>query len=200
MPPSAAQWESAIEAFEEADRTNPPPEGTVLFTGSSSIAGWDTLAEDFPGHRVVNRGFGGSQIADCRYFAGRIVLPYRPEMIVFYAGENDLAAGVSAAEVADEFRRFVETVRAELPETRIAYISMKPSPARRHLLDAQREGNRRIREFIEKEDGLSYIDVFHAMLDENGEPREELFVDDRLHMNEKGYELWTGLVRPHLGS
>ncbi len=198
-PPSPSlRFEQEILAFEEADRKAPPPEDAVLFTGSSSIRGWRTLAEDFPEHRVLNRGFGGSHIADCIYFADRIVLPYRPQMIVFYAGENDMNYGRSPAEVEAAFRRFVEIVHAGLPETEIAYVSMKPSPSRRHLIDAKREGNRRIREFTEEDPRLSFIDVFEAMLDEAGEPRSELFVADQLHMNEKGYRLWTDIIRPHM--
>ncbi len=197
-PASILQWEATMREFEETDRHDPPPERAVLFIGSSSIRGWHTVDDDFPDHRVINRGFGGSRIADSVHYADRIVIPYRPAKIIFYAGENDLTAGTTPAGVAADFRRFVARVHAELPETEIAFISMKPSPSRRHLIEAEREGNRMIRGFTGDNEALSYIDVFEAMLDSDGEPRGELFVDDRLHMNERGYRLWTERVRPHM--
>ncbi len=195
---SPVRWEEEIQAFEEEDRKAPPQEGAILFTGSSSIRRWHTIAEDFPDHRVINRGFGGSQIADSVAFASRTVIRYRPEMVIFYAGENDLNAGKRPGEVAADFQEFVDRVQTELPGTGIAFISMKPSPSRRHLLDAKREGNQLIREFIEERDSLSYINVFDDMLDGKSEPRAELFGDDDLHMNEQGYRLWTEIIRPHL--
>jgi lysophospholipase L1-like esterase len=191
-----AKWEPEIRAFEAADRTNAPPKHAILFVGSSSIRLWKTLAKDFPEARVVNRGFGGSRIADSTAFAERIIFPYEPRTIVFYAGDNDLAEGRTAEQVAADYQAFVQTVRARLPETRIAFISIKPSPLRWHLREKIESANRQIAAM--KGDGLVFIDSYSAMLGADGKPRQEMFAADRLHMNEKGYRLWTQLVKAQL--
>src|SRR5438093_1816424 len=121
------RFDAEIAAFEARDRTNPPPKNAILFIGSSSIRMWKTLAQDFPEHKVINRGFGGSEISDSVHFADRIVVPYRPTMIVMYAGGNDINAGKNPERVAADFKAFVEKVRTKLPETRIAYISIAPN-------------------------------------------------------------------------
>jgi lysophospholipase L1-like esterase len=130
---TAGKWETEIRTFEAADKTNPPPKGAILFIGSSSILLWKTLAGDFSEHKVINRGFGGSQIIDSVNFAGRIVLPYRPRMVVLYAGGNDINSGKSPEQVFADFQAFVKKVHATLPETRIAYIPLRPT---------QRDGRR----------------------------------------------------------
>jgi lysophospholipase L1-like esterase len=193
---STAKWEREIRAFEAVDRTNPPPKHGILFVGSSSIRLWKTLARDFPGEPVINRGFGGSCIADSTALAERIIFPYEPRTIVFYAGDNDIAGGRTPEQVADDYQAFVETVRGQLPETRIAFISIKPSPLRWHLRDKIESANRQVAAM--KGDGLVFIDSYSAMLGADGKPRTEMFMPDRLHMNEKGYRLWTTLVKAQL--
>lgn len=195
---SSGKWEQEVRAFEEADRTNPPPTNAVLFLGSSSIRLWKTLATDFPGQRVINRGFGGSYMADSVELADRLVFPYKPRLIVVYAGDNDIASGKSPAEVTADFNRLVKMVQDSLPSTRIAFISIKPSPSRWKFVSEVRSANRQIREICEKDKHLIYIDVFNPMLGPNGMPKADLFVDDDLHLNAKGYALWTALIRPHL--
>jgi lysophospholipase L1-like esterase len=146
---------------------------------------------------VINRGFGGSELRDSTFYADRIVIPYAPRQIVLYAGENDLQSGRTPQQVEADFRAFVERVRRDLPKVRIAYISNKPSPSRARLLEAQRQANALIK--VEaKRLRVDYIDVFTPMLDANGQPRGELFVEDRLHMNRAGYELWQQKVAPYL--
>ena len=199
--PALAQtnrWDAEIAAFEAQDRTNPPPKEAILFIGSSSIRLWKTLAQDFPEHKVINRGFGGSQIADSVQFADHIVIPYKPKMVVLYAGGNDINGGKTSEQVANDFKAFVQKVRGKLPETRIAYISIAPNPARWAQVDRVRSANELIRDFTKTDTKLTFIDVFPHMLGDNGEPRPEIFVEDRLHMNEKGYALWTKLMRPIL--
>lgn len=194
---SNADWEQDMQRFAAEDAASPPPRNAVLFVGSSSIRLWDTLAADFPGVAVINRGFGGSELRDSTYYADRIVIPYAPRQIVMYAGENDLQAGRTPQQVAADFRAFVLRVRRDLPKTRIAYLSNKPSPLRAGLLEAQRQANA----LIKAEAGrlhVDYIDVFTPMLDADGQPRAELFVEDRLHMNRAGYELWRQKVAPYL--
>jgi lysophospholipase L1-like esterase len=186
------------QAFETADRTNPPPQGAILFVGSSSIRLWKTLPEDFAGHKVINRGFGGSEIADSTVFAGRIIVPCKPKWVVLYAGDNDLAAGKSPERVFDDFKVFVARVRAALPQTKVAFISIKPSPSRRQLLEQQKAANELIAGYCKSEGRAEYIDVFHPMLGPDGEPRGDLFLEDKLHLNVQGYRLWREIIRPHL--
>jgi lysophospholipase L1-like esterase len=192
-------FDKEIEAFEAADRKQMPPTGGVLFLGSSSIRLWKTLEADFPGVAVINRGFGGSKIPDSTRYAPRIVLPYRPKTIVFYAGDNDLAAGATPQRVLEDFRQFAATVHAKLPQTRILFIAVKPSPRRWSIVDRQREANRLVREFTQADPKrLGFIDVFTPMLGEDGKLRPELFAWDALHLSPKGYELWTSIVKRHL--
>ena len=143
-PSGSARFENEISAFETADKTNPPPKRAILFIGSSSIRLWKTLPQDFPGHKVINRGFGGSEIADSVYFADRIVFPYEPRMIVLYAGGNDINGGKSPEVVSADFKAFVEKVRAKLPDTRIAYISIAPNPARWSQVERVKAANKLI--------------------------------------------------------
>ena len=203
-PPAAvvesghAKWESEIAAFEKTDREKPPEKGGVLFIGSSSIRLWKTLARDFPNHRVLNRGFGGSQISDSVHFADRIIIPYAPRLIILYAGGNDLNAGKSVDRVVKDFEAFVATVHARLPQTRIAYISVAGNPARWAQVEKVKAVNARIAQITRTNPKLQFIDTFTHMLGPDGLPRPEIFSPDRLHMNEEGYKLWTEIVRPYL--
>lgn len=187
-----------INAFIAADRTNPPLKKAILFVGSSSIRLWKTLAQDFPEHRVINRGFGGSQIVDSVNYADHIVLPYRPRQIVMYAGGNDLNAKKSPQEVFSDYQAFVQRVHAVLPQTEITYISIAPNPARWAQIDRVREANRLIQAYSNEHAGLSFIDIHPHMLGKDGQPKPELFVADRLHMSANGYVIWREVVRPHL--
>lgn len=196
------RWEGAIQRFEAADRESPPAEGGVLFIGSSSIRGWD-LERSFPELGAINRGFGGSQIEDSTYYAERIIFPYRPRTIVLYAGDNDIADGESPAEVFADFKKFVRTVREELPDTRIIFIAIKPSlpdsPAGRWDMAPEMSlANAMVRSYTRRRAGLVYADIFTPMLGEDGRPRRELFAGDGLHLSEKGYEVWAEVMRPML--
>lgn len=195
---NAAPFEKEILAFEAADKTNPPPTGAALFIGSSSIRLWTTLAEDFPKHRIINRGFGGSQIIDSVRYAKRIVIPYKPRLIVFYAGGNDINAGKTPEQVFADYRSFVKTVHDALPQTRIAYISIAPNPARWAQVDRVRAANSMIEAHTRTDGRLAFIDVFPKMLGKDGQPQPEIYVADRLHMNPNGYEIWRGFVGPVL--
>lgn len=196
--PEPNRWEAAIKTFEAADKTNAPPRNGILFIGSSSIRLWKTLTNDFPGLPVINRGFGGSQVSDAVRYSSRIVTPYAPRAIVFYAGENDVAENKSRDQILNDFKRFVYKVHWRRPETRIFFVSLKPSPSRWHLRDQIVRTNELVAEYCAREKNLKFIDVYTSMLDADGKPRQELFVKDNLHLNEKGYELWTSLIKPHL--
>lgn len=193
--PAAPPFSADIAAFEAADRAHAPPSGAVLFVGSSSIRFWSRLAEDFPGVPVIDRGFGGSTIADCARYAPRIVIPYRPRRIVFYAGDNDVAAGLPPERVLADFESFVTEVRAALPGVPILFIAIKPSPARWSLAEAIRRTNVLIRTYAAS-NAVDYVDTYSPMLGADGRPRPELFRADGLHMTRAGYELWTRLIDP----
>jgi lysophospholipase L1-like esterase len=191
-----SQWEPDIAQFEAHDRANPPKPGSIVFVGSSSIKMWATLDRDFPGVPVLNRGFGGSEAGDVAQFAERIVVPYKPPVVVFYAGDNDLAAGKTPAQVLAAFQTFVGTMHRELPATRVVFVSIKPSIARWNIVDKMRAANQLVRDYASTDDRLSYVDVFTPMLDASGQPRRELFLEDGLHMTPAGYAIWRELIAP----
>jgi lysophospholipase L1-like esterase len=191
------RWEKEIAAFEAKDAAVPPPKGAVLFAGSSSIRLWN-LKKSFPDLAVINRGFGGSEIADSTHFAPRIVLKAKPRVIVLYAGDNDVANGKTADQVFDDFKDFADLIHKELPKTRIVFISIKPSLARWKMVGEQRKANGLIKAYCKKNDYLTYVDTAAPMLGEDGKPRQELFAKDGLHMNDKGYALWASLLKEHL--
>jgi len=191
-----ARFEPEIVAFETSDRAAPPAPGGILFVGSSSIRFWRTLAADFPGLPVLNRGFGGSTMPEVNHYVSRVVLPYRPRTIVLYAGDNDLVYGRTPDQIASDYRDFVRTVRAELPATRIVFLSVKPSPSRWALADKMRETNRLVRAITATDSLQTFVDVFTPMLGADGRPRPELFNSDSLHMTPRGYVLWREQVAP----
>jgi lysophospholipase L1-like esterase len=194
--PTSQPFQNEIEAFEAADRAHPPTPGGIMFFGSSSIRLWKTLAEDFPDLPVVNRGFGGSTVPDSTRYTDRVLVPHKPRLIVYYEGDNDIAAGHSPERVVADFKAFVSLLHERLPETRLLFISIKPSPSRAKVAEQAKEANRLVREFISTDPKLAYVDVWTPMLGPDGRPREELFGPDRLHMNRKGYELWRSILRP----
>jgi lysophospholipase L1-like esterase len=195
--PDFSKWEKAIAAFEQQDKEKPPPKNAVVFAGSSSIRLWD-LRKSFPDLETINRGFGGSQIADSVQFAPRIILKHEPRLVVFYAGDNDIASGKSPERVCEDFQALVRAIHKELPKTKIVFISIKPSLARLQQAEKQKQANALIEAFCKKDERLLYLDVIKPMLGDDGKPRQELFVRDGLHLNEKGYELWTSLLKPVL--
>ena len=193
-----AKWEKEVAAYEAADRQSPPPKGGILFIGSSTIRLWKTLAEDFPDHKVINRGFGGTEIVDSTHFADRLVFPHEPKQIFLRAGGNDIHAGRTPSEVASDFVTFVRTVHARLPKTEILYIALSPAPARWGEGDKARELNRLIREAALELPRVGFVDAYNISLWPDGSARPELFVKDRLHFAPEGYKLLTERVRPFL--
>jgi lysophospholipase L1-like esterase len=191
-------WEESMAAFAAADLQAAPSSGGIVFVGSSSIRLWRDLEKQWEAARVINRGFGGARLSDCTRYLDRLVLPHAPRLIVVYAGDNDLAEGRRPKEVFNEFVRFVGAVRNALPSTRIAYISIKPSPSRARLIPQVREANQLIEKFTSLGENLEFVDVFTPMLDAAGQPRAELFQADALHLNGTGYQLWASIIGPHL--
>ncbi|HEY6563428.1 MAG TPA: GDSL-type esterase/lipase family protein, partial [Pirellulaceae bacterium] len=173
-PDDGAFWEPTIRAFEVEDRESRPPRGGVVFVGSSSIRLWN-LARDFPGQPFVNRGFGGSELADSVTFADRIVTPYQPRAVVLYAGDNDLANGKSPHQIHCDFCDFAKRVHRAQPAAVIYFISIKPSPQRWKLFPLAQRTNRRIQETCRHDPLLTFVDVTPLMLGPNGKPRPELY-------------------------
>jgi len=198
QPRDFARWEKEIAAMEAADKTNPPPKDGLLFIGSSTIRGWKTLAQDYPEHQVINRGFGGSQIVDSTHFADRLIFPHEPKMVLLRAGGNDIHAGKSAEQVFREFQDFVKTVHAKLPETDIVFISLSPAPARWSERDANKKLNTMVEAYAKTAPHVKYVDTYDMTLTPDGQAREELFVKDKLHFNAEGYKLLAERVRPVL--
>ncbi len=193
----SARWESTIQKFEEQDNANPPKKNHVVFVGSSSIRMWK-LDKSFPELQPINRGFGGSEIADSIYFADRIILKHQPRVVVLYAGDNDLAKGKTPERVTSDFKQFVATVHKSQPDTKIVFIAVKPSIARWKLIDKVRAANAAVAEICSKNESLEFVDIDAPMLGDDGKPRPDLFLKDGLHMTEAGYEIWSDLVRPHI--
>lgn len=195
----SAKWEKDIQAFEAKDKEAMPPAGGILFIGSSTIRFWD-VNKSFPGMPVYNRGFGGSQMADAAAFADRIAIPYKPATIILYDGDNDLAAGKTPEQIFGDFKTFEGKVRAALPKTKIICLGIKPSIARWNLIDKIRATDKLLSEHCAKGKGLSYLETEPIVLGADGKPRAELFRQDGLHLNEKGYELLSAKLKPLLSS
>lgn len=193
-----ANWEKEIAAMETADKANPVPKGAVVFVGSSTIRLWTTLAQDYPQHLVINRGFGGSQIVDATHFAPRIVFPGAPGVIFLRSGGNDIHAGKSAEQVFADYQAFVTTVHAKLPDAQIIYIGLAPTLARLTEVETGNKLNALIKGFAAKNPKLKYVDCADMTLGSDGQPRADLFVADKLHLNAAGYKLLAERVRPFM--
>lgn len=189
-----------ILAFKKQDSSRFPPKRAILFIGSSSFARWNDVNSYFPDYTIVNRGFGGSTLVDAIRYTYDIILPYQPKQVVIYCGENDLSypGDISAAEIVLRVKTLFGMIRTNLPDTRIDYISMKPSPSREKIQDKVRAANKEIKAFFETQENATFIDIYAAMLDENGKMREDLYEEDRLHMNQKGYTIWEEIILPYL--
>lgn len=194
----AELWQKEIAAFAEADKKEFPKTKGVLFVGSSSIRGWRTLQQDFPDVQVLNRGFGGSHIEDVNYYFSGIAAPYKPKLIVFYAGENDITADKTIERVVEDYKKFVSLVREKLPKTRLIFVSLKPSPARWEQKEKFQRANDLIKAETEKDKRQKFVDVWQPMLNERGEPKPEIFQGDKLHLNAEGYKIWRDVLAPHI--
>ena len=168
-----------------------------MFVGSSSIRMWK-LDKWFPDHKPINRGFGGSEVADSLYYADRLVIKHKPRIVAMYAGDNDIAKGKTPQRVFDDFTAFVKKVHGALPATKIVYIAIKPSISRWKLIEKIRAANALIADYAQAHLLVSFVDIDTPMIGDDGKPSKKLFLKDGLHLNEAGYELWSSLVRKHL--
>ena len=193
----ASKWQNEIAAFAMSDATNPPPHGCIVFTGSSFIRKWTTLATDFPGMQAVNRGFGGCHLADVCAYADRIVIPYAPREVVIYAGGNDINSGMSPQLVFGDFVALMTKLHTALPKTKLVFISCPPSPKRWAETDKIKTVNGLIASYCKKHE-ITFVNTFPLMLGADGLPRSEIYVEDQLHMNATGYAIWRAAVAPCL--
>ena len=193
------RWESTIKKFEDADKVTPPPQNAIVFIGASSIVRWN-LSDSFPefGPQAINRGFGGSLAADSTRYAERIVIPYKPRIVVFYAGDNDVEANHPPEQIAGDFTAFERKVHAALPATQIIFISIKPSIRRWPWIEQIKSANALVQEYCATHSHLTFIDIVPEMIGADGKPRKELLVEDGLHMTPAGYKIWNDALRPLL--
>ncbi len=198
LKPTPVPWyESEIAAFEASDAADPPATGQVLFIGSSSVRMWETLDDDMAPMPVLNRGFGGSKTGEVLEVFDRIVVPYQPSVIVYYCGDNDLGtSNTDWRSAADGFIAFDQRARKRWPGVEVLYIAIKPSPARWNNWPAMERANAAVRDYCDRTRGATYLDVATPMLASDGTPDRTIFMEDGLHLNADGYEMWTGVARP----
>jgi lysophospholipase L1-like esterase len=198
--PVQNRFEAAVLAYEAADRANPSPPGAILLAGDSQFFRWKTLAEDLPGYTLINRGIDSFQTSDLLHYTDRLVLPHRPRMIILHVGGNDIHNGKTPERLLADFQAFVAKVHATLPGVPIAWSSITPGPGRWDEAALRKVANRLIKEYIATQPGLHFIDLWDAMLTGDGLPREDLWVEDRVHPNQAGYKIRVEIMRPLLGA
>lgn len=193
---SITRFQSSIDAFLAADKTNPPPKNAILFIGSSIFRQWETLTAQMAPLPVFNRAFGGSRTSELLHYADTIVLPYAPKLIVYYCGSNDINANVLPPAIAANFRAFVERVHTKLPQTRVLFVSIIRAPQKLEHWDRVDAANALIRDFCASDGRLGFIDVNPAVFTSDGQPRMELYRDDKLHYHPPAYEGFTAIIKP----
>ncbi len=189
-----------VQRFKTQDSIAFPAAGQILFIGSSSFTMWSDVQDYFPGYTILNRAFGGSQLVDLIRYRYEVIYPYQPKQIIMYCGENDLAASdtITATTVVARFIALFQLIRAKYPDIPFAYVSMKPSPSRLHLMMKFTTANDEIATYLKTQKNTAFIDVYHKMLKPDGSPMEDIFLDDNLHMNAKGYTIWQKVIQPYL--
>jgi len=188
-----------IKAFKKQDSLQPPPKNAILFVGSSSFRLWHDVQAAFPGHTIINRGFGGSTLPDVIQYADDIIFPYQPKEIVIYCGENDISSSdsITSKTVFGRFEKLFTLIRKKMPKVPVVYVAMKPSPSRAKFHQKLMQANLLIKNYLARQKKAAYVDVYKLMLD-NGKPDETLYGSDRLHMNAKGYAIWQKAIQPYL--
>ena len=189
-----------IQQFKKDDSTSVPPNDAILFVGSSTFRKWTDIQAAFRDYKIINHGFGGSTLPDVIRYAYDIIVPYKPKQVVIYCGDNDLASAdsISTLTVANRFKALFFTIRAELPNINITYVSKKPSPSREKLLFKMKQINKIVKRFLEQKTNTAFVDVFTPMLLPNGKIMPDIFLEDKLHMNAKGYAIWQKAIKPYL--
>lgn len=189
-----------VQKFKKQDSISFPSANQILFIGSSSFTKWTDVQDYFPGYKILNRAFGGSTLLDVTRFRYDVIYPYQPKQIVLYCGENDFAYSdsVTVEMVVERFKNLYKLIRAKYPSVPFVYVSMKPSPSRARLLTKYAEANQQIQQILKKEKLTAFVDVYSKMLKADGTPMDDIFLEDNLHMNAKGYAIWKKLLLPVL--
>jgi len=188
-----------IQAFKKQDSAHFPAKNSILFVGSSSFNFWKDMQDYFPGYPLINRGFGGSSLPDVIRYAPDIIYPYAPKQVVIYCGENDLVdVNVTPQIVLDRFKTLFGMIRGQFKDLPIIFVSIKPSPSRAHLKRKMVESNKLIKSFLNRQQKAIFVDVYSKMLQKDGTPRKDIFTDDDLHMNAKGYAIWKKEIESKL--
>ena len=199
---NAQQWPffDEVQAYRKQDSISVPPRNAILFIGSSSFRLWKNMQDDFPGYTIINRGLGGSSLPDIIHYADEMIFAYKPKQIIIYCGDNDLAASdtVTAETVVKRFGDLFELIRNRKPGIPVVYVSIKPSPSRERLLPAMMPANKTIKEFLKTKPHTAFADVFSEMMSSDGKIRTDIFLEDKLHMNAKGYAIWIKTITPYL--
>jgi lysophospholipase L1-like esterase len=198
-PPAENRFEKQVQTYEAADKASPPPKGAILLVGDSQFFRWKTLAEDLPGYTVINRGIDSFQFSDLLHFYDRLVAPYAPRFIVLHVGGNDVNNGKDADRILADFRTFIDSVRAQHPNVPIAFSGITPGPGRWAQAGTRKQVNATIKAFVATQKNLHFIDLWDAMLTADGQPREDIWVADRIHPNQAGYQIRVKIMRPLLG-
>lgn len=192
-----SKWKEDIIDLKNKSLAHKNQEKLVAFYGSSTLRMWKTMKEDLSPLNTINLAFGGSMYTDCTHFFHDVFSPLNPEMIVLYAGDNDLANGKSTVEILRDLQALVLCIEAQFPAIKLAVVSIKPSPARVGLLPEIIDANGMIKAFVERRGNL-YINAYQAMINDKGLPKHNLFLDDDLHLNSLGYDVWAAVLRKHL--
>lgn len=189
---------NTIRNFRKQDSLQALPQNAILFVGSSSFTNWHNVQQMYPGYTIVNRGFGGSQLLDVKQYFEQTIYPKKLKQIVLYAGDNDIAAGASAEEVFNRFKQVYELIRKDQPQLPVAYLSIKGCPGRARSIPVVKQTNALIEEFLAGQKNAVYVDVFSATMDSEGQPFKDIYVEDGVHMNQQGYDIWAKVLKPYL--
>ena len=195
-----APFYNDVQLFKKLDSAHFPAKHAILFVGSSSFTKWTDVQDYFPGYPIINRGFGGSSLPDVIRYASDIIFPYQPRQIVIYCGENDLASAdtVTATMVVDRFKKLFVLIRQQLPIATVTFVSLKPSPSRQRLWPKMIDVNTQIKNYLRKKKKTAFIDVYQKMFNNDGTVMQDIFIEDNLHMNAKGYAIWQKIMTPYL--
>ncbi|MGH7976953.1 MAG: GDSL-type esterase/lipase family protein [Limisphaerales bacterium] len=197
--PDPQRYKDEINNFKTWDAKNSFPKHAILFVGSSSIRFWESH-DAFPTFPIINRGFGGSHISDVRYYYDEVIGKYDPSVIVFYCGDNDIAAGKSVEQVFGDYTNLTARILHDFPTVKFIYLPIKPSSSRWNFWSRMNELNLRIKTYNQQNKHLFYVDTATLLLGSNGRPNDSLFRPDHLHLNPKGYAIWNRLLQPELKS
>ncbi len=188
------RFKEQVDQLHKKEYNFSPNKKLVVFTGSSSVRMWKDVADYFPEFNVINNGFGGSHFSDLLYFYDELIIKQTPEILFIYEGDNDIASGKKPSKIFKQAKELVKRIKTDLPKTKIVFIAPKPSLARWNLKKDYKKLNKKLEKLCKKQDNLEFADVWNIMLDENGNVYTDIFIEDGLHMNKKGYDLWAKVI------